>query len=104
MTFIVRGSHGNITVDRTTGMVIHYDQLCRCGDDYDHIVRFDPTDIAREGGTETDILALGFWTDKGDYAPALTQRIETNPRWGEIFDDWVEFKVLPAPSGVYAHG
>lgn len=69
-TFVVRGSHGDLAIDRDTGRVLpersHYD-----GDDYRDITRFNvqgyllthqgtPDDLLTKHG-ECDILDIGYW-------------------------------------------
>jgi hypothetical protein len=109
-SYIVRGSHGDITVDRLTGVVISRTG-CTCPDchnGYSNIVRFDPVDIAREGGDETDILALGYWTDDDTYVEPLVMKLFSGPFMcrGKVFHadndffDWVPLRLLPAPQGI----
>jgi len=69
------GTHGSITFSHTTGLITSYDKPDGEPDaeGYDNIVRVDVVEWHNtypgetlEGDT-TDILDLGFWTDKGDY-------------------------------------
>ncbi|HUD89959.1 hypothetical protein [Sphingobium sp.] len=84
-TIIIRGSYGNLTVERATGNVVLYDPA-RCSingvihvdDDYKDIVRFDPATLPDV--SECDILGTGFWDDKGRYEPAMVWSAEAE-RW-----------------------
>ncbi len=86
-TIIIRGSYGNLTVERATGNVVLYDPA-RCSingvihvdDDYKDIVRFDPKTLPAV--SECDILGTGFWDNKGNYEPAMV--------WSAKAERWVD--------------
>lgn len=71
-TFIVRGSHGELEVDGTSGLVVARAKP----DAYRAIVRFHLEEWCRTHGQTTpvaagtiDILDLGYWTGAGQYEP-----------------------------------
>lgn len=96
-TATVYGSHGSLTADMATGVIIDRE---RDGDGYDHIQMLDPTDLRREGGS-TDILFVGYFyrTVDGEcgYEPALAP-VSVFDRQGNI-DCFAgnAMRYLPAP-------
>ena len=74
---ILRGSWGNITFDRKTGAVLHWDgegdEGCDAG--YADIVRVDVDTLLAcpcyQEHRETDILGAGYWLRAGTYVKAL---------------------------------
>ena len=68
----ISGSYGTIVAERATGVIVSYQPDTDNDAQYADIVRIDPdTLIADED--DTDILAVGFWDNKGRYVPALIQ-------------------------------
>jgi hypothetical protein len=62
--FTVTGSHGTITADKRTGVVVSHVRDGSDGD-YSHITKFDVEEYTRYYGLvepdDTDILLIGYW-------------------------------------------
>jgi len=108
----VGGSHGVLTVDKATGIIVDRGQGCDCEDcegvAYSYIARFDPLTFAGSGAqTSFDVLGCGYWLHDGTYQEQWTIRSITGPirlengrvmQADEDFDDWVPFRLLSAPN------
>ena len=93
---IVSGSHGNLTVHRTTGIILQRIDHSVDDDPYSDIAWFDPICFSAEPRRDSfDILETGYWTRDGSYEPRLTVRTCTKIMCE--FEDWVPFAMLPAP-------
>ena len=84
-TITVRGSYGELTVDRLSGAVLAYaDPSYDLGNEgpegegeYSDIVRFDLNELRMfygaaevSPGSSWDIVLVGFWTREGTYVEA----------------------------------
>lgn len=72
-TLQVYGSHGDLTVSVTSGRVVAYEPI---GDgEYSHIAFFNIAEWRQaypgEIPEQIDILDIGYWTEEGEYAPAV---------------------------------
>jgi hypothetical protein len=71
--YIIRSSHGNVHVRRSTGKVIRIENNRRPSELKGLIDRFDlasaPAHLATLG--ECDILDIGYWPTKGEYEPKV---------------------------------
>lgn len=110
----IRGSHGTLKVHKETGVIVSRPEGCGCGEchnGYSNIARFDPmTFVGEPDATSFDILGCAYWTHDGTYEEMLTVRTITGPfkasdgrvyHADDDFDDWMPFRLLPAP-GLYA--
>jgi hypothetical protein len=74
-TITLRGSQGDLTVHRSTGHIIAYDEPSSIDDGgYHDIAMIDPaslTGIDDDHTGEADIVAAGYWTKSGTYEPAM---------------------------------
>lgn len=74
-TIILRSSYADLYVDRVTGDVLKRDYAAMGGsDEWDDVQRFDPTTFPAD--SETDVLLVGFWDDKGVYLEPQLDAIE----------------------------
>ena len=97
-TVILRGSWGELTVHRSTGHIVEYDDHGKSGwssDDigYHDIAFIDPaslTDSSIEEFGEADILSASFATKAGEWVDGM--------HWDKCVDDdygdWVEHPLL----------
>jgi hypothetical protein len=98
----VRGSHGEILVDRLSGHIIHVDR-CDCSDcatlgDYRTIALFDPArwdECALQYG-QTDILCTAYVDRKGQYQRECSVVETGDPTCPDYYLD--ELLFLPAPA------
>jgi len=79
-TFIVSGSYGDLTVDKTTGVVLDYDTR---GEEplYANIEEFDVTEYIQHYGKlydNVDIIHIQYWTKDGVYVEVLHHRSNPN--------------------------
>lgn len=100
---LVYGSHGELKVHASTGVIIsrpdEYPDPEDIDSTYPEIARFDPSIFAAEPLRDRwDILATAYWTHEGLYEPALTMRLMTDCSRQSECDDWVPFALLPAPA------
>ena len=109
-TIIVTGSHGELVVHRSTGVVVEGLEECGCEDCVrygtyeEQVALFDPNDIAAFDG-EVDILRLGFWDRSGVYTPAVEHLMVHHPSGWEDVDAVSEKRLLPKPDvEVCLHG
>ena len=72
ITTNICGSYGLIVAERATGTIVSYQPDTDNDAQYADIVRIDPDTLDKDED-ETDILAVGFWDNKGRYEPALIQ-------------------------------